>query len=148
MFNNCLVKTTRYLLEMLSKRQLFCKSKQCLTKALFRLLKNTFQRHLRSVSKTLPRQVMKTFSRNLRDSYFANLTNVWANKFILTSENCLGRRQRQEKSDETNQYIIFLVNVAPLTDFDTLTLDLSPHCTYFLIFQSSIRTLLLIVKIW
>ena len=62
MSNNRLVKTKR--------------SKQCLTKALFRHLKNTFQRYLRSVSKTLPRQVMKTFLRNLRDSYFVNLTNV------------------------------------------------------------------------
>ena len=63
---------------------------------------------------------------------------------ILTSENCLGRRQRQEKSDETNQYRIFLINLAPLTDLDTLTLDLSPHFTYFLMFQSSIRTLSLV----
>ena len=47
----------------ISKRHLFCKSKQCLTKALFRHLKKTSQRHLRSVFKILVRKLVKTFLR-------------------------------------------------------------------------------------
>ena len=37
------------------------------------------KRHLRSVSKTLPRQFTNLFQRYLKDSSFANLVNVWRN---------------------------------------------------------------------
>ena len=80
--NNCLVKTTRHLAGMFSrylKRQVFRKSKQCLSKAVIKHLKKTSQRHLRSVSQTLLRQLTKPFFRYLIYSCFANLTNVWVN---------------------------------------------------------------------
>ena len=78
----------------MSKRQLFWKSKQWLTKALIRHLKKTSQRHLRSVSQTLLRPVTKPFLRYLKDSCFANLTNICAKhclKNLYVAENCLGR---------------------------------------------------------
>ena len=85
MSNNCLdSKTSCVDVFRMSKPQLFCKSKQCLTKALIWDLRNTSQRYLKSASKTLLRQFTKPFLRYLKGSCFENLTSAWENHCLET----------------------------------------------------------------
>ena len=102
------------------KRQFFCKSKQCLTKALFRhhkCLQNTAKTTYGDVSNMSKRQLFCKSNQCLSKPLFRQL--------IPTSANFLGR------TFKTNQYRIFQLIQHPLTDLDTLTLDLSSTCTCF-----------------
>ena len=88
------------------KKQLFCKSKQCLTKTLFRHLKKTSQRHLQTV-KTTYEDAFKIFKRQLLCKSNHCLSKPLFRQLVTTSVNCLGRISK------TNQYGIFLANLAP-----------------------------------
>ena len=87
----------------------FCKFEQCWTKALFKHLKKTSQRHFRR----FPRQTAKA---TYEDVFKISKTHLFwkSNQFLSTplfrqlmqtSANCLGRISK------TNQYRIFLVKV-------------------------------------
>ena len=95
MSNNCLVKTARHLAEMRPrclKDSFFCKSKQCLTKALIRHLKKTSQKCLQDTAKTTHEAVFKISKRQLlfcRSNQC--LSKPLCRQLIHTSASCLGR---------------------------------------------------------
>ena len=128
----------------------FCKFEQCWTKALFKHLKKTSQRHFRrfprQTAKATYEDVFKISKTHLFWKSNQCLSTPLFRQLIQTSAICLGRISK------TNQYLIFLIKV-PLTKLETLTLDLPPPNTFFLNFQNSIRALHLAsllsgVKIW